>query len=416
MTIPTVTPEAVGMSSARLARIAPGIQRWIDRGTITGAAMLIARRNKLAYAAELGTLGQGVAPSMPADALFRIYSMTKPIICTALMTFFEEGRFQLITPLETFMPAFKGMKVLTADPAGNASLADAARPIFVGDLMKHTAGFTYDFLVDSPVGDLYRQARLANNADRTLEEFAAALAEMPLAYQPGSRWHYGLGIDVAAHLIQILADRPLRDVLQERIFTPLGMVDTDFCVPDVKQGRLARMYGADDICGLGVTHRAMFDAWGRGVWQPLDVSETYPVDRPETFQRGGHGLFSTAPDYLRFAQALLNNGALDDVRILGRKTVELMHANHIAPELLPYEINGWPSPGYGFGLGSRVLMDVGASGVPGTLDEFGWAGAASTYYWIDPAEAMVGVFMTQYQGFDMPPADFRALAYQAIVD
>ncbi len=420
MTLPTTTPEEVGLSSERLHRIRPAMQRWIDRGTLAGASMMLARRGKVAYAEQVGALDQAQGTAMPDDAIFRIYSMTKPIICTALMTLFEEGRFQLTTPVATFIPALGQIKVLQQDASLGTSEVDLLRPILIGDLMKHTAGFTYDFLVDSPVGEMYREAQLGHKASRSLAECVQTLAALPLAYQPGTRWHYSVSIDVAAHLLEILADQPLRDVLHERIFAPLGMVDTDFYVPEEKRSRLAAMYGVDDLIGKNMTALKMFGAWQAGAWSQLDVSESYPADNPN-FARGGHGLYSTTSDYLRFALMLLdnslpNNGALDGPRILGRKTLELMHTNHIPPALLPLEIGGVPRLGYGFGLGSRTLLDVGAAGIPSSVGEFGWAGAASTYYWVDPAEELVGVFMTQYQGVDEPDKDFHVLAYQAIVD
>lgn len=413
MGITTAVPESVGMSSARLARIAPAMQRWIDGGTIAGAGMMIARRNKIVFAAEAGQLDIEAGISMPQDALYRIYSMTKPIICTALMTFYEEGRFQLYTPVAKYIPALGGVKVWTE----GGGTEDPLLPMTIGDLMKHTAGFTYDFLEDSPVGALYREAKLLHDPSRTLEEFVQALAELPLAYQPGTRWHYSVSIDVAAHLIEILAGKPLREVLQERIFTPLGMVDTDFCVPAEKLSRIATMYGVDDIAAADMTLPKMFAGWLEGRWGRIDMDVSYPTSSPEIFARGGHGLFSTTADYMRFALMLANNGDLDGTRILSRKTVELMHANHIPQSMLPLVLTtGLPINGYGFGLGSRTMIDLGQAATPGTVDEFGWAGAASTYYWIDPAEELVGVFMTQYQGTDEPDKDFRVLAYQAIDD
>ncbi len=407
----TTTPESVGVSSDRLARIRPAIQRWIDRGTIAGASMMLARRGAIIYEEQVGRMRKESDEALRSDAIFRIYSMTKPIVCTALMTLYEEGRFQLITPLATFIPAFANVKVLQQDKE-----VAPQRPITIGDLMTHLGGFTYDFLIDSPVGELYRQHALLHDASRTLEQFVAELARLPLAYHPGSKWHYSVSIDVAAHVIEIIADQPLRQFLHERIFAPLGMVDTDFAVPPEKRHRLAAMYGVGDLGARGMTVLQMFFNWQQGILHAIDLQESYLVDQPETFARGGHGLFSTTQDYMRFALMLANGGELDGVRILGRKTLELMHANHIPAALLPWEIAGITSPGYGFGLGSRVLMDVGLSGMPGTVGEFGWAGAATTYYWIDPAESFVGVFMTQYQGIDEPQRDFRMLAYQAIVE
>ncbi|MBO9322174.1 MAG: beta-lactamase family protein [Roseiflexus sp.] len=405
------SPESVGISSDRLARIRPAMQRWIDRGTIAGASMMIARRGKIVYADQIGRMSKETDEALRSDAIFRIYSMTKPIVCTALMMLYEEGRFQLITPLATFIPAFANVKVLQQDKE-----VAPQRPITIGDLMTHLGGFTYDFLIDSPVGELYRQHELMHNAKRTLQQFVDELARLPLAYHPGTKWHYSVSIDVAAHVIEIIANQPLRHFLRERIFDPLGMVDTDFYVPPEKRHRLAAMYGVGDLGARGMTILHMFSNWQQGILERIDPQESYPVDQPETFARGGHGLFSTAQDYMRFALMLLNGGTLDGTRILGRKTLELMHANHIPPALLPWDIAGIAYPGYGFGLGSRVLMDVGLSGMPGTVGEFGWAGAATTYYWVDPAESFAGVFMTQYQGLEEPQRDFRALAYQAIVD
>jgi len=405
------SPESVGISSDRLARIRPAMQRWIDRGTIAGASMMIARRGTIVYAEQVGRMSKETDEALRSDAIFRIYSMTKPIVCTALMTLYEEGRFQLITPLATFIPAFANVKVLQQDKE-----VAPQRPITIGDLMTHLGGFTYDFLIDSPVGELYRQHELMHNAKRTLQQFVDELARLPLAYHPGTKWHYSVSIDVAAHVIEIIANQPLRHFLRERIFDPLGMVDTDFYVPPEKRHRLAAMYGVGDLGARGMTILQMFFNWQQGILERIDPQESYPVDQPETFARGGHGLFSTVQDYMRFALMLLNGGTLDGTRILGRKTLELMHANHIPPALLPWDIAGIAYPGYGFGLGSRVLMDVGLSGMPGTVGEFGWAGAATTYYWVDPAESFAGVFMTQYQGLDEPQRDFRALAYQAIVD
>ncbi|MFQ3630190.1 serine hydrolase domain-containing protein [Roseiflexus sp.] len=407
----TTTPESVGVSSDRLARIRPAIQRWIDRGTIAGASMMLARRGAIIYEEQVGRMRKESDEALRSDAIFRIYSMTKPIVCTALMTLYEEGRFQLITPLATFIPAFANVKVLQQDKE-----VPLQRPITIGDLMTHLGGFTYDFLIDSPVGELYRQHALIHDAGRTLQQFVDELARLPLAYHPGTKWHYSVSIDVAAHVIEIIADQPLRQFLRERIFAPLGMVDTDFSVPPEKRQRLAAMYGVGDIGARGMTVLQMFFNWQQGILQPIDPQESYPVDRPETFARGGHGLFSTTQDYMRFALMLANGGELDGVRILGKKTLELMHANHIPAALLPWDIAGIAYPGYGFGLGSRVLMDVGLSGMPGTVGEFGWVGAATTYYWVDPAESFVGVFMTQNQGIDEPQRDFRVLAYQAIVE
>jgi len=301
--------------------------------------------------------------------------------------------------------------------AGDGSLVDPIRPVMVRDLLTHTSGLTYDFMQDSPVSEEYRTARLINDATRSLESFVDELAQLPLAFQPGTRWHYSLGIDVAARLIEVVSGQPLGQFLEERMFVPLGMGDTGFAVPPDKLGRVAAMYGLPDIAGKGQTMGALVEAALAGVNQRSDVSDSYPTDAPDVFARGGHGLFSTVGDYLRFAQMLLNGGELDGSRLLGRKTLALMHSNHLPAQLLPYEIAGIPGPGFGFGLGSRVMMDVAATGGPGSVGEFGWAGAAKTYYWVDPVEDLVGVLMTQFMvGIDLPEQDLRAVTYQAIID
>lgn len=413
MTSVVEAPEAVGMSAPRLARIRPAMQHYVDQRGFAGISTLIARRGQIVHAEQVGWRDKEAGLPMAPDTIVRIYSMTKPVVCAALMTLFEEGRFQLIDPLAKYIPAFGALKVLGAD----GSLAAPLRPIAVRDLLTHTSGLTYDFLEDSPVGGLYRQARLMNDPSRPLEALVGELARLPLAFQPGTRWHYSVGIDVAAHLIELLSGRPLGQFLQERLFGPLGMADTGFGVAPAQQGRLAAVYGNPDILGAGATFGALLAAWMRGDNQRRDVAGTYPAGSPGGFARGGFGLFSTAADYLRFAQMLLNGGQLDGARVLGRKTLELMHSNHLPAALLPYELGGVSSPGYGFGLGSRVLLDVGASGLPGSAGEFGWSGAAKTYFWIDPQEQLVGLFLTQFMvGFEQPELALRALAYQAIVD
>jgi CubicO group peptidase (beta-lactamase class C family) len=229
------------------------------------------------------------------------------------------------------------------------------------------------------------------------------LARLPLAYQPGTRWYYSFAIDVVGHLVEVISGRLLQDFLHERLFKPLGMVDTAFRVPPEKRSRLTAIYVHPEKSSPAHT-------------EVINVEKMNPTDSPH-FARGGHGLYSTAWDYLRFAQMLLQRGELDGARILGPKIVDLMHRNHLAPSLLPWGVGTDISYGYGFGLGSRVLMSVTESGMPGSAGEFGWAGAANTYYWVDPQEEMVGVLMAQYLGATETPQDvFRVLAYAAIVD
>jgi CubicO group peptidase (beta-lactamase class C family) len=340
--------------------------------------------------------------------------MTKPIVCTAFMTLYEEGRFQLFDPVAKHLPAFGKVRVLTKTTNSGVEEVDLARPITLRDLLTHTAGLTYNFLEDSPVAELYCQARL-DDAGRTLEAMISELARLPLAYQPGTRWHYSLAIDVIALLIEVISGRPLQEFLSERLFVPLGMADTGFSVPAEKRACLATMYGHPDVALH--TYGQIVEAWTKGLNERRDVEATYPATNTHSFARGGYGLFSTSWDYMRFAQMLLNGGELEGVRILARKTLELMHMNHVPAALLPFEIAGGFSGGYGFGLGSRVLLKVAESGMPGSVGEFGWGGAAKTYYWVDPQEQLIGVLMAQYMmSFDNPDFDFRVLAYQALVE
>lgn len=415
MTIAVTDPTSLGFSAERLQRIRPAMQRYVDELGFGGICTLLARRGQVVHFEQVGYQDRESQTPLPADALYRIYSMTKPIICTALMALHEEGRFQLFEPVAKYLPAFAKMRVLSGNAEAGYSEVDAVRPITIQQLFTHTSGLTYNFLEDTPVSRMYLEAGLMQDGTKTLENVINDIARFPLAYQPGERWHYAVGIDVLAHLIEVLANQPLRDFMQERIFGPLGMVDTAFEVAPVKQSRLATMYGHPDV--VKHTFSQLVAAWQAGDNGQRDVSDSYPASGAPHFARGGHGLFSTAADYLRFAQMLLNRGELDGARILGRKTVEFMHSNHLPLALLPYESNKIPALGFGFGLGSRVMMDPPASAVPSSPGEFGWGGAAKTYYWVDPQEEMVGILMSQFMmAFDLPDKDFQVLAYQALVD
>jgi CubicO group peptidase (beta-lactamase class C family) len=385
------------------------MRRYVDTGLLPGLALMVARRGKVVLNRQLGWADTTDQTPMQEDSVCRIYSMTKPIVCTALMCLYEQGRFRLFDPVAQYLPEFETMQVMDAD----GKITPAQQPITVGMLMTHTSGLSYDFLPHTPVAQLYRQAEISADGTRSLADMVAKVASMPLARQPGTAWHYGVGIDVAARLIEVLETKALGQVLQELLFAPLGMTDTAFRVPKEKQNRLATLYGQGDIALQTLTELAELS---QDPMRPIDVERSYPVDDPG-YARGGLGLYSTAGDYLRFAQMLLNDGELEGERVIGRKTLELMHANHLSPALLPLEV--MPEVeigGYGFGLGSRVLLDVAQSQMPGSVGEFGWAGAARTYYWVDPHEELVGVLMTQLLGTEQPQKDFQALVYQAVVD
>ncbi|MDA0272550.1 MAG: serine hydrolase [Proteobacteria bacterium] len=407
------SPESVGMSTQRLGRIGPAMQRYVDDGTVRGISTMVMRKGKVVHAGQFGHRDAEAGLEMTPDTIFRIYSMTKPIVSTALMLLHEESAFQLEDPVAKYLPAFGATQVLDSD----GSLVSPTRPMDIRDLLTHTSGLTYDFMEDTPVGHLYREARIMNDGARTLKEAIDALAEIPLASQPGSRWHYSVGIDVAARLIEVLSAQSLGAFLAERIFAPLGMTDTSFGVADSNLNRLSAMYGLPDLFGQDHTGTKLVEAALGGFNERIDVSTSYPTSTSEVFVRGGHGLFATIGDYANFAQMLLNGGQLNGTRIIGRKTLELMHANHLPPELLPWQLLGGDNRGLGFGLGSRVMMDVAASAGPGSVGEYGWAGAAKTYYWVDPAEELVGLFMAQYMtGVELPDRAMRSLTYQAIDD
>jgi CubicO group peptidase (beta-lactamase class C family) len=411
------SPEAVGMSSAWLERIAPVMESYVTERGVVGISTMIARRGEIVHDEQFGFQDREAGVPMAPDTIFRIYSMTKPVVSTALMMLHEEGLFQLEHPVAQYLPAFGGTKVLADD--GN--LVDQIRPMQIRDLLSHTSGLTYDFMADNPVAQMYRDARIMNDSTRPLDALIDALATLPLAFQPGTRWHYSVGIDVAARLIEVLSGQSLGDFLQQRLFDPLGMCDTGFGVADDQLGRVAAMYGLPDLVGENYSAIELMEAALSGFNERIDVSVTYPTSTPEVFQRGGLGLFSTAADYMKFAQMLANGGRIDRTaggeRLIGRKTLELMHSNHVALELLPYEILGMPSPGMGFGLGSRVMLDVAQTAGPGSVGEYGWAGAAKTYFWVDPAEELVGLFMSQYMtGVLLPDRDLRSIACQAIDD
>ena len=409
-------PENVGLSAERLARIRPAVEQHIGDDKIAGAVTLVARHGEVVHLESIGLMDRERNRPMQADTIFRIYSMTKPIVCTALMILYERGYFQLFDPVHAFIPAFEDLKVYAGGSGSDLEVVDPQRPVTIRDLLTHTSGLTYHFLEYGPVEAMYREAQVCS--DQPLAEFVADLLTLPLAFQPGTAYRYSLAHDVVAYLVEVISGQPLDVFLCEQLFEPLGMVDTGFYVPAEKLERFAAMYGAGNVVHPTMTGTKLVDDLESGVnvlvGDPRDSLES----APHQVFRGGHGLVSTAMDYWRFCQMLLNGGELAGQRVLGRKTVELMTTNHVAPELLPFEIGDEYFLGYGYGLGMRVLMDVGQSQTVGTVGEYGWAGAASTYFWIDPEEAFIGVEMASFQpnGYYLIEPTFRVAAYQAIVD
>ena len=408
-------PANLGFCHQRLNRIEPKLKAYIDNGDIVGISTLVARRGQGVHRSLIGLMNTIANTPITTDAIFRVYSMTKPVICTALMMLHEEGRFHLDQPISQYLPQFTNQKVLIT--GGNTEkLVPVNREILIKDLFTHTSGLSYTFLADA-VAEKYRTSGLLTDASVSLADTVQSIANHPLLFHPGERWHYSVSIDVLAHLIEVLSCCPLGDFLQDRVFKPLGMDQSGFEVEKAQISDIADIFGNIDLLGKDVGFDELISATTTEPNKLLDLTNTYPYDNPN-HARGGHGLFMTIDDYFRFAQMLLNGGELYGNRVLGRKTVELMHCNHLPLTLLPFGLNDlvmWT--GYGFGLGSRVCIDPAQTNLTGSVGEFGWAGAAKTYYWVDPREEIIGIFMSQRLSyFQVPERDFQALVYQALVD
>ena len=390
--LPHATPEDVGLSTARLARLGAAMRGEVDRGRVPGAVALIARRGRLAYFESYGRRDPASGAPMAMDSIFRIYSMTKPIVSVAVMMLWEEGRFLLNDPIGKYVPELKDLKVAIVRGT-EIELVDAERPITIQDLLRHTSGLTYEFRGSGPVHKMYMAAKIygrnQSNADQV-----ATLGKLPLISQPGATWEYSRSTDVLGRLVEVLSGLTLGEYLQRHILAPLGMIDTAFYVPAHEQARLAEAFAKDPDTGSGV--------------QLINVR-----DAPK-FESGGGGLVSTASDYARFLQMLLNHGRLDSVRILSRKTIELMTADHLGP------ITGAPDlllPGYGFGLGFAVRLLPGISHVPGSVGQYFWGGLAGTTFWVDPAEDLFAILLIQAPGQrDYFRNLFRDLVYAAFDD
>ena len=391
--IPMGAPEEVGLSSERLQRISPVMRSYVDRGKLAGVMTMIARRGKVVHFEKFGHKDIAADKPMEFDTIFRIYSMTKPITSVAIMMLYEEGRFQLNDPVSKFIPEFKDLKVFKNETEDGIELAYTKREMTIRDLLTHTSGLTYGW-GDGPVDKMYQQAKLFDPKD-TLKDAVGRLSRIPLLHQPGTTWEYSVSTDVLGYLVEVISGVSFDVFLEERIFKPLGMVDTGFSVPDEKVGRYAALYKPDDQTGLEIVYTP-----------PLATGQR------TFFFSGGGGLVSTASDYIRFSQMLLNGGELEGVRILGRKTVELMTMNHLPPGLHPFN-----QQGAGFGLGVRVITDVAETETVGSVGAFGLGGAASTVFWVDPEEELIGLLMTQLLANPYPfQQQFKVLTYQAIVD
>ena len=386
-------PEEVGLSSAQLARIEAVTQRHVETGLVPGAVMLVARRGKIAWTKTLGFRDRAAKDPMKPDSIFRIYSMTKPIVSVAAMMLVEEGRMQISDPVAKYLPEIGKMKVGVETSENDKSvlqLVEPSRGMTVQDLLRHTSGLIYGTRGKSLVNAAYIDGKIGGNRDLSNEEFVTALSKMPLRFSPGERWEYGVSTDVLGRVVEVVSGKPLGEFLNERIFAPLGMTDTGFYVPAEKLSRAA---------------------------QPWQVPEAPPmtprfdVAQKPRFESGGGGLTSTMDDYLRFTVMLADAGKLSGKRLLGSKTLEFMTADHTLPR------PGRP-PGLGFGLGFEVRTSVGDAGLPGSLGEYGWAGNAGTLFWIDPKEQLIAIYMVQVSDGDriMLRNQFRTMVQSAIIN
>ncbi len=403
--LPVTRPERVGLAGDRLNRIRGALSAYVDSGKIPGVITAVARDGRLAHFEVQGLMDIEAGKEMRPDTIFRIYSMTKPVTGVAVLILYEEGRFLLNDPVAKYLPEFADARVYVGGSAENPR-TEPARTMTIRHLLTHTSGLLYGGESEDGVAEMYKRAEIWKAA--TLEDFVKRLAAVPLAAQPGTKWNYSVSLDVLGRLVEVVAGRPFDRFIGERIFAPLGMIDTGFSVPREELDRFAASYGPDDDGGL-----KLLDAPGESDY--LD---------PESIPYGGHGLISTAADYLRFAQMLANSGELDGVRILGRKTVDLMMSNHLGPELGPAplgEAAGWYQSdprGLGFGLSGAIVTDVGRGGLIGTAGSFFWGGNASTFFWVDRTERLVGLLLTQLSPSDTYPlrGAMRALTYQALID
>jgi CubicO group peptidase (beta-lactamase class C family) len=408
-----VNPAGAGLDERRLERITEHLQgRYIDTGRIAGCQVAVYRHGQVGYYRALGNRDRERALPVEEDTIWRIYSMTKPIVGVGLMALYERGHFQLSDPVTRWLPEWQDLKVRETAPDGTERLADA-RPMTVRDLMMHMSGLGFGG------GRTLQQMFSSENKDgfapgarrgpgMTLASMVERYAGYPLEFQPGTRWYYTVSIDICGRLIEIMSGQRLDEYLRDTVFTPLGMTDTAFYVPDDKVSRFSACYRRDETKNLLLAD---------------DPQESRYRQEP-SFLSGSGGLVSTMPDYLRFCEMLVHGGELDGVRILGRKTVELMATNHLPGDgdMAQFAMTGGYGEvgfsGMGFGLTVSVSKGPAATGVIGSAGEYMWGGAASTIFWVDPAEDLTAVFMTQL----IPSATFnfrgqlRALIYPAIVD
>jgi CubicO group peptidase (beta-lactamase class C family) len=385
-------PEEVGLSSTQLKRLEDVTQKHIDEGLVPGAVMLVARRGKIAWMSVLGKRDVAAGDAMKVDSIFRIYSMTKPIVSVALMQMVEEGKLQVSDPVSKYLPEIGKMKVgveKIVDGKPVLQLGDPDRPMTVQDLLRHTSGLVYGSRGTNLVNQAYIDAKIGDRADSNAE-FVKKLSALPLKFQPGARWEYGVSVDVQGRLVEVLDGKTLGESLGARVFKPLGMVDSGFQVPADKVARAAQ-------------------PGPRPNGEPM--TPRFAVNDGAKYESGGGGMVSTMEDYLRFTAMLANKGELSGKRLLGKQTVAFMTADHVGNR------PGRP-PGLGFGLGFEVRTETGEAALPGSVGEYGWAGNAGTLFWIDPKEQLIAIYMVQVSDPDRVALrnQFRTMVQSAIID
>ncbi len=401
--LPRAKPEDVGLSSQRLERITTTVQRAIDDKRIAGAVTLVARRGSVAWFKAQGMMDREVGKPMRTDAIFRICSMSKPITSLAVMMLYEEGAFLLDDPVSKYIPEFRNPKVLVKPPSGPSYTVPASKEITIRNLLTHTSGITYTW--NPMLGQMYKDAKVADGLiqyDGTIGESVKHLAALPLLFNPGERFEYSLGVDVLGYLVEVVSGKTFDEFVRTRIFEPLGMKDTSFFVPDGKVDRVATAYTW--YAGKGLSRFPDTPI----VEGPFSYSADYPYHGPKKLYSGGAGLCSTAEDYARFCQLMLDNGKLGITRLISRKTVELMTHDQL----------GKAGPDQAFGLGFGINGVKGPMAELGSPGEYNWGGFYYTSFVIDPKEQMITIFMAQ-----MHPDSgrglqnlFHTLAYQAIID
>ncbi|MEX1166510.1 MAG: serine hydrolase domain-containing protein [Hydrogenophaga sp.] len=385
-------PTDLGLCPERTQRLVDVLQRAVERGYIPGAVILLARHGAVALHAALGQRDPTAGAAMQTNDIFRIYSMTKPVVSVAIMMLVEQGRLMINEPVEKYLPEFVGQKVAVETPEG-VVLQALEKPATVQDLLRHTAGLTYEFMGTAHVQRLYAQAQIGSRG-RSNAKFSATLAAMPLLHKPGSQWAYSRATDVLGRLVEVITGQTLGAHLQQAIFEPLGMVDTGFSVPEKDHHRIAEPFAHDPDGGI-----------------PMRMLNPREVPAMEA---GGGGLMSTTADYARFLQCMLNRGKLNGIRLLGSHTVDHMTADHLGDipsfeDLLP--------PGHGFGLGFAVRTSAGICTMPGSVGTYHWGGIAGTTFFVDPAEDFFGILMTQAPNQRDPIRHlFRNLAYATLAD